>query len=192
MRDGRRLFGVVLGGDSAGWRDARMMSLFDQAYNRTLQPGDTMLANAAQMKPQPSKAKAQAQATKSKTAPRTALIASAEAAPSAEQGDAANTSLAALPPNRARATTKPGQGWAIQVGAFSTHGPAQDAANKAKNNLPKTLKGASVAVSTGADSLYRSRLIGLTEKQAQSACKQLIDRGTACITIAPDSGPNAG
>lgn len=186
VRDNRRLFGVVLGGDSAGWRDARMMSLFDQAYNRSLPPGDTMLANA---KPQPSKAKAQA--TKPKTAPRTTLVASAEAATS-EQGDAANTSLAALPPNRARAATKPGQGWAIQVGAFSTQGPAQDAANKAKNKLPKTLKGASVAVSTGADSLYRSRLVGLTEKQAQSACKQLIDRGTACITIAPDGGPNAG
>jgi D-alanyl-D-alanine carboxypeptidase len=193
VRDGRRLFGVVLGGDSAGWRDARMMSLFDQAYNRSLQPGDTMVADAMPRKPGPSKAKAQAQATKPKTAPRTALIASAEAAPSAEQGDAASTSLAALPPNRARAATKPGQGWAIQVGAFSTHGPAQDAANKAKNKLPKTLKGASVAVSTGADSLYRSRLIGLSEKQAQSACKQLIDRGTACITIAPDQGgPNAG
>lgn len=192
VRDNRRLFGVVLGGNSAGWRDARMMSLFDQAYNRTLQPGDTMVADATPARrPGPSKAKAQA--TKSKTAPRTALIASAEAAPSAEQGDAANTSLAALPPNRARATTKPGKGWAIQVGAFSTHGPAQDAANKAKNKLPKTLKGASVAVSAGADSLYRSRLIGLTEKQAQSACKQLIDRGTACITIAPDQGgPTAG
>ncbi len=190
VRDNRRLFGVVLGGDSAGWRDARMMSLFGQAYNRSLPPGDTMMANA---QPQPSKAraKAQAQTTKPKTAPRTTLVASAEAATS-EQGDAANASLAALPPNRARAATKPGQGWAIQVGAFSTQGPAQDAANKAKNKLPKTLKDASVAVNTGADSLYRSRLIGLTEKQAQSACKQLIDRGTACITIAPNSGPNAG
>lgn len=188
VRDNRRLFGVVLGGDSAGWRDARMMSLFDQAYNRTIQPGDTMMADA---KPQPAKTKTQAQATKPKTAPRTTLVASAEAATS-EQGDAANSSVAALPPNRARTATKPGQGWAIQVGAFSAHGPAQDAANKAKNKLPKTLKGSSVAVSTGADSLYRSRLVGLTEKQAQSACKQLIDRGTACITIAPDNGPNAG
>ncbi len=33
-RNGQRLFGVVLGGESSGWRDARMMSLFDQAYDR--------------------------------------------------------------------------------------------------------------------------------------------------------------
>ena len=191
VRDDRRLVGVVLGGESAGWRDARMMSLFDQAYDRTLPPGDTMIADAApQRKAMPTKTSN----AKSKTAPRTGLIASAEAATAgAEQGDAA-TSLAALPPNRTRAATKPGQGWAIQVGAFSSHGPAQDAANKVKNKLPKTLKGASVAVSAGgADNLFRSRLIGLTEKQAQSACKQLIDRGSACITIAPDQGEsNAG
>ena len=190
VRDGRRLFGVVLGGQSAGWRDARMMSLFDQAYDRTLSPGDTMIADAAPQR----KVASKTSATKSKTKPRTTLVASAEAATAgAEQGDAASTSLAALPPNRSRAATKPGQAWAIQVGAFGSHGPAQDAANKAKNKLPKTLKGASVAVSAGADNLYRSRLVGLTEKQAQSACKQLIDRGTACITISPNqSGPDAG
>lgn len=190
VRDGRRLFGVVLGGQSAGWRDARMMSLFDQAYDRTLSPGDTMIADAAPQRKMASKTSA----TKSKTKSRTTLVASAEAATAgAEQGDAASTSLAALPPNRSRAATKPGQAWAIQVGAFGSHGPAQNAANKAKNKLPKTLKGASVAVSAGADNLYRSRLVGLTEKQAQSACKQLIDRGTACITISPNqSGPDAG
>jgi D-alanyl-D-alanine carboxypeptidase len=188
VRDDRRLFGVVLGGQTAGWRDARMMSLFDQAYDHSLPAGDTMIADAAPpRKPMSSKASK----TKSKTASRTALIASAQAAPNAEQGDTANASLAALPPNRPRAASRPGHGWSIQVGAFSTHGPAQNAANKAKSRLPKTLKGASVAVTSGDDKLYRSRLIGLTEKQAHTACKQLIDRGTACITIAPDSGQSS-
>jgi D-alanyl-D-alanine carboxypeptidase len=199
VRENRRLVGVVLGGESAGWRDARMMSLFDQAYDRTLPPGDTMVADAAPArKPLASQSKTvQAKATKPKTTPRsTGLIASAEAAatPDTQQGDAA-TSLAALPPNRMpRTATKPGQAWAIQVGAFSNHGPAQQAANQAKNKLPKTLKGASVAVSPGSDNLFRARLIGLTEKQAQSACKQLTDRGAACITIAPDQtgGPTPG
>ncbi|WP_343870169.1 D-alanyl-D-alanine carboxypeptidase family protein, partial [Caenispirillum bisanense] len=32
VRDGRRLVGVVFGGESAGWRDAHMIKLLDQAY----------------------------------------------------------------------------------------------------------------------------------------------------------------
>jgi D-alanyl-D-alanine carboxypeptidase len=181
VRDDRRLVGVVLGGESAGWRDARMMSLFEQAYDRTLPAGDTMMANAAPTR-------------KSQPASRPALIASAQAAPAeragVEQGDSGGTKVAALPPNKAsRVTTKPGQDWAIQVGAFGAKTPAQSAANQAKNKLPKTLKGATVLVTPSDDNggtLYRARLMGLTEKQAQSACRQLMDRGTACITISPD------
>ena len=189
MRDGRRLTGVVLGGESAGWRDARMMSLFDQGFDRTLPAGDTMMAKAA-----PSR--------KAQPASRSSLIASAQAAPAeragVEQGDSGGTKVAALPPNKvSRVTSKPGQGWAIQVGAFSGKSPAQSAANQAKNKLPKTLKGSTVMVTPSEDNggtLYRARLMGLTEKQAQSACRQLMDRGTACITISPDQmgGPAAG
>lgn len=180
-RDGRRLVGVVLGGTSAGWRDARMMRLFEQAYDRTLPTGDTMMANAAPPR-------------KSPPASRPSLIASAQAAPAeragVEQGDSGGTKVAALPPNKAsRITNKPGRDWAIQVGAFGGKSPAQTAANKAKNKLPKTLKGATVMVTPSEDNgttLYRARLTGLTEKQAQSACRQLMDRGTACIAISPD------
>lgn len=184
VRDDRRLVGVVLGGESTGWRDARMMNLFDQAFDRSLPPGQTMVAKAMP----PRKAAApKTTNTKPKPAPRTGLVARAEAATASEQGDGA-TSLAALPPNRApRAAAKPGHAWAIQVGAFSTPDPAKQAANKAKNKLPKTLKGALIAVSAGSDNLYRARLTGLTEPQAQSACKQLINRSIACITIAPEA-----
>jgi D-alanyl-D-alanine carboxypeptidase len=182
VRDGRRLTGVVLGGESAGWRDARMMSLFDQGFDRTLPAGDTMMAKAA---PAP---------RKTQPAPRPALIASAQAGSTeragVEQGDSGGTKVAALPPNKAsRMTTKVGQDWAIQVGAFGGKSPAQSAANQAKNKLPKTLKGATVMVTPSEDNggtLYRARLMGLSEKQAQSACRQLMDRGTACITISPD------
>lgn len=189
VRDDHRLVGVVLGGDSASSRDARMMNLFEQAYDHTLPMGDTMMASAA-----PARKTA-------KPASRPTIIASAQAAPAeragVEQGDSGGTKVAALPPNKAsRITNKPGQDWAIQVGAFGGKTPAQSAANQAKNKLPKTLKGATVTVTPSEDNgaiLYRARLTGLAEKQAQSACRQLMDRGIACITISPDQlgGPAA-
>ncbi len=129
--------------------------------------------------------------------PRPGLIATAQAGaldrPNVEQGDgAAPGAMAYLTPgdmpNRAApapVTAIPGREWAIQVGAFSRIAPAHLAATQAKGKLPKTLKSATVNVSPNGD-LYRARLIGLSEKQAQAACKQLIDRGTACITISPD------
>lgn len=191
VRDGRRLFGVVLGGQTAGWRDARMMSLFDEAYDHSLPAGDMMIADSAPPRKPTAKTRIAKATAKSRSS---SLIASAEAAtPATEQGDT-GTSLAALPPNRAsRVTIRPGHAWSIQVGAFSTQGPAQKIANKAKGKLPKTLKGASVAVTLGGDDLYRARLVNLTERQAHSACKQLISRGMACISITPAlDGPDAG
>lgn len=187
VRNGRRVTGVVLGGETATWRDARMMSLFEQAFDR-IAPEDTMVAGTM-------------------TPPRkpqtgfTGLIASAQAAPSGldqagfEQGDSGGPShMAALPPATATKRTtqakgKPGQDWAIQVGAFSRQAPAHQAATQAKGKLPKTLKGAKVTViPSDEDGLkfYRARLTGLSEKQAQSACRQLKNRGIDCLTVSPD------
>ena len=197
VRDNRRLVGVVLGGESTSWRDARMMSLFDQAFNNSLPPGDTpgnvMVANAGTRKTtatKPTNANATT-ATKAKPAVRANTVAQTAAATGSEQGDSA-TNLAALPPNRVpRPAANAGHAWAIQVGAFGTPDPAKAAAIQAKNKLPKTLKGALVSVSPGSDNLYRARLISLTEQQAQSACKQLANRSIACITIGPETSAPA-
>lgn len=191
VRDNRRIVGVVLGGESTSWRDARMMHLFDQAFDRTLPFGDTMMANATPPRKapatKPATATASAAGKPKPSAARPSATAQAGTTASSEQGDGA-TKLAALPPNRPRpAAAKPTNGWAIQVGAFSSAEPAKDAAIKAKNKLPKTLKGSHVSVSPGADNLYRARLTGLTEQLAQSACKQLTNRSIACITIAPEA-----
>lgn len=180
QRNGRRLVGVVLGGQTSGWRDARMISLFEQAFDQTA-PTGTMVASADK-------------ARKAHTASRTALIASAQAADTNEQGDsAAPGQSAALPP----AGKTGAAGWSIQVGAFGQKTPARTAAAQAKGKLPKTLRGAKIAVSPsesdGGATLYRARLTGLSEKQARSACRQLKHRGMNCLTIAPQAGvTNAG
>ena len=191
VRDGRRVTGVVLGGQSASWRDARMMSLFDQAFDRSLPP-ETMMAGI--VTPPPRKPQSS----------RGALIASAQAAPAGlertgfEQGDGAGpTQMAALPPAAKPAPAKPGLDWAVQIGAFGRMAPAHLAATQAKGKLPKTLKGAKVAVVQSEEdgsTLYRARLIGLSEKQARSACRQFKDRGIDCLTVSPDQtlSPAAG
>ncbi|HEY4136407.1 MAG TPA: D-alanyl-D-alanine carboxypeptidase family protein [Alphaproteobacteria bacterium] len=200
QRGNRRIVGIVLGGESGNWRDARMVQLMDQAFDNTLTNPTPTLVAAATPKSSP------ASATRKPT-PRPDLIAQAEMSGSRadtladpalnlEQGDTEST-VAALPSPRPRYSLPKNSGteWAIQVGAFSRQAPAQAAANKAKGALPKTLSSARVAVLDGKDDgskLYRARLVGLTEASARTACRQLEQKGVGCITVAPEMGSNDG
>jgi len=204
-RGGRRIVGVVLGGDSGAWRDARMVQLMEQAFDNTISgPAPNMVAS---VKPPPNKppvTPAQARQTT-----RSNAIAAAEASGgnraadladpmlNLEQGDTDSMSVAALaaPQTRYSLPKNAGAEWAIQVGAFSRQAPAQQAASQAKRTLPKTLAAARVLVLDGSESgskFFRARLTGLTESTARSACRQLERRGMGCIAVAPEVGSNRG
>ncbi len=203
-RGGRRLVGVVLGGESGAWRDARMVQLMEQAFDNTItSPAPSMVATAKPA-PQPVPTPAQARQTT-----RSNAIAIAESSGgnraaglvdpmlNLEQGDSESTAVASLsaPQPRYSLPKNPGNEWAIQVGAFSRQGPAQQAASEAKNKLPKTLAAARVLVLDGSEDgskFFRARLTGLTEASARSACRQLEQRGMGCITVGPEIGSNRG
>jgi D-alanyl-D-alanine carboxypeptidase len=200
-RNGRRIVGVVLGGESGNWRDARMVQLMEQAFDNTItQPAPSMIASA---KPAaPTVASSAAQATKTA---RNNAIAVAEASPNRtatladptlnlEQGDTEMT-IASLPASKPRYSLPKSAGpdWAIQVGAFSKQAPAHAAAATAKGKLPQILSAARVLVLDGKEDgskFFRARLTGLTEVAARSACKQLEQKGMGCITVAPEIGSN--
>lgn len=198
-RGGRRIVGVVLGGESGSWRDARMVQLMEQAFDNTItNPAPSMIASA---KPAAQNATAPAQARKN----RSDAVAAAEAAPDRvatladptlnfEQGDTEMT-VASLPASKPRYSLPRNAGaeWAIQVGAFSKQAPAHAAANSAKGKLPQILSVARVVVIDGREDgskFFRARLTGLTEVAARSACKQLEQKGMGCITVAPEIGSN--
>jgi D-alanyl-D-alanine carboxypeptidase len=194
QRGKRRLVGVVLGGESGTWRDARMVQLMEQAFDNTL-TSPTLVADNDKPPVAPRRpARIQAIAA-AETAAGDRAATLADPTLNLEQGDTEMT-VAALPTQpRLGMPKNSGNEWAIQVGAFSHAAPAQKAANQAKSKLPKTLAGAQISVLDGSgngDQLFRARLTGLTEARARSACRQLERHGMGCITVAPDMGSNDG
>jgi D-alanyl-D-alanine carboxypeptidase len=86
------------------------------------------------------------------------------------------------------APTLPGN-WAVQVGAYPTTPPAEEAVLKAKALVPDLLGDARVSfpvVTRSGSRFYRARLVGLTEAEARSACRKLASRAIPCLAIGDD------
>lgn len=172
VRDGRRLIGVVFGGQTGTWRDNHMADLLDDAFNG--KRGAPMLVASNQSKPNKAKQR--------KPAPE-AMV----AAVSDSIIGAANAAPASVPTARATA----GGGWAIQVGAYNDKSQGQRAVNQATQKAGTLLDNATphlMEVSTAKGTLYRARLTGLDEKTARRACAQLAKVGQNCLTLPPSAG----
>src|SRR4051794_4746880 len=150
VRDGRRLVGVIMGGQSAGWRDRQMAGLLDQGFAdlgsgqaaarpviATVAPANTVVATT---QAQPAAAPRAAPAAAAPQANPAPLMASA-----APQGDATGTpagsgvignALRHLSPV-AKAEAAPiarevaGEDWSIQLGAFRGEAAAEQAVRHA-------------------------------------------------------------
>jgi len=205
VRDGRRLIGVVIGGQSAASRDDQMATLMDEAFNRA---GPVLMAAAPPPPPKPGSdivgfALASAGYTlptvplpegnptdltiadlAAGTVPAAAIPAGAQG-----QGDFGSTAvtaapLAALPIPEA---AEPLSGvWGVQVGAFSKFAAAHNAALYASQRAAAQLQNARVQIEEIKNELgtiYRARLIGLDEQTAHTACTQLRAFDQPCIVL---------
>ncbi len=129
------------------------------------------------------------------TAPvREPVIARAALPPSAPPPPAARfrliSSAQAAPTLGAPVPSQIGGGWAIQVGAFQSHGPARHAVEQARRAAPELLGGAQVAIAsvvTTNGTLVRARLVGLSATAAVAACQRVERTGQSCIAVAPDA-----
>ena len=81
----------------------------------------------------------------------------------------------------------PGGGtWAVQVGAFHSRAMTDQALRTAQSRLPTSLQHAQAVIvpqNSGGAVLFRGRLQGFDEKQANAACAAL----GACLVVAPGS-----
>ena len=80
---------------------------------------------------------------------------------------------------------KPGP-YGVQVGAFYRYRPAERAAQKAIRKAPKLLADAELSVThvRGArGKLYRSRLVGLSKRNARQACRKLRSLKVDCMVV---------
>jgi D-alanyl-D-alanine carboxypeptidase len=76
--------------------------------------------------------------------------------------------------------------YGIQVGAYSRYSPARQAALKAQQNLPIGSPPTRVAVDESSGQggrLYRARLIGLAQSEANDACRALKARQLSCLVV---------
>jgi hypothetical protein len=80
--------------------------------------------------------------------------------------------------------------WAIQVGAYTTHGLAQSAVGTARERARAELAAAHPVIAGVPQSrgvLYRARLTGLSREAATQACERLAHGRTNCMVLSPDA-----
>jgi D-alanyl-D-alanine carboxypeptidase len=210
VREGHRLIGVVMGGQSAGWRDRQMAALLDQGFADIGNGQAASRPVMASVQPSASSHSAQPQAPVYATSP-SAAPAAATAAPqqsnpapvmaSAPQGDTAtgpgrsgmiDNALRHLSPvGRAEAATAgretAGEDWSIQLGAFRAESAAEQAIRHATSVTAVRGKPREVLAPAKGESnrLYRALLTHFSQKGAQAACGELHKKGIACTVVRP-------
>ncbi len=147
-RDGRRLIGVVFGGDSSRKRNRHMITLLDKGF--ALLDNELTVASAAPADIKPA--------------------------------------LASVVSNEPTVVKLPAHlSWGIQVGAFKQKVLAGQVAHEASAIVPKIMGTGFVTVvpfkKQSGEILYRSRIHGITKKQAYRACKVLKKRKMGCMEV---------
>jgi D-alanyl-D-alanine carboxypeptidase len=210
VRNGRRLIGIIMGGNSARSRDEIMANLLDQGFADAGTPaggrGTTLIAAPA---PQPAAAPASPPAAAVVSRPpvtQTPAIQTAAGqgdaeAPRDKQGllSAAKAALGHLSPvSRAEASTgareRFADAWGIQLGAFRSQAAAEHAVHSAAalpaghGKQPEIVKPA-----TGEKpALYRARLVPFTPKSAEAACAALHKKKMDCTVVRPGARVASG
>jgi D-alanyl-D-alanine carboxypeptidase len=211
VRDGHRLIGVVMGGQSAGWRDRQMAALLDQGFADIGSGQAASRPVMASVQPSASSHSAQPQAPVYATSPSAAPTAATAASPQSNpapvmasappQGDTASApgrsgmidnALRHLSPlGRAEAATATreavGEDWSIQLGAFRAEAAAEQAIRHATNVTAVRGKPREVLAPAKGESnrLYRALLTHFSQKGAQAACGELHKKGLACTVVRP-------
>jgi D-alanyl-D-alanine carboxypeptidase len=153
---------------------------------QVLQPLTTALPPAA---PVVSQVPASPPATASKkTKPVLLALTAAGPAPMLKPGVASGTAAASASQNDAEGATAVGGNrvWGIQVGAYSRYAAARQAAIKARAKLPTGSPQTRVAVdeSRGHNGkVYRARLIGFAQAEANNACRALKAHKLSCLVV---------
>lgn len=185
QRNGRRLIAIVLGGASGRSRDTHMADLIERGFNVQKQVDrnrtEQFALNADERKlmrvtkPVP-KTNPTIQAYTLRAAYNTTGIAPGTVR--VVQG-AAGMRV----PSRAA-----NQGWAVQIGAYSTAAAAKQANLLIKADASLELLSAEeiiIPVQRSAGFIYRARLGQLNHAHAANVCKTLAKQGQACLVVAP-------
>jgi D-alanyl-D-alanine carboxypeptidase/D-alanyl-D-alanine carboxypeptidase (penicillin-binding protein 5/6) len=181
-RDGHRLIGVVMGSTSGGVRDKLMATLLDNGFAH--RQTDPMLV-------------AEAGGQSARTARRLfagagKMLADLSPIPKAEAATPAPAQVLRAHDVKTGGlvTAVSSERWAVQVGAFSSHAQAEDAAEHAIHLAGMRAEPSVLAPAKHErHKIYRARLGGFSsEHQAREACGALHKKGHLCVVVPPGRG----
>lgn len=174
QRNGRRLIGVVFGGNTAAQRDAHMEEILDDGFGQLNGlPPKTYLATLQQMMPS-------APLLKQPEEMATAL---------ASERYATVSKLTRDRPAMARKKNV-SRSWQIRLGEFPQQRAAELQLSQARKYTPAAFRQARVAIAShrkGGKKMYAAYLRGISRDEAQQACQVLKRKGVECA-LAPSSG----
>lgn len=196
VRGGRRLVGVVLGGATARARDMQMAKLLDAGFEKVGR-GQRPAIEMAKVEPeQPMAAALDAGEADADEAIAAGLAAAkaAVAVPARKQVELAAVEVEpARPGKRAKAAStrsasrkRAASPYGIQVGAYQKAPQARAAAQVAIKRAPDLLRGTFVSVSSQKarkKTVFRATLVGLTQADAQAACRRLKKAKQDCLVV---------
>lgn len=79
-------------------------------------------------------------------------------------------------------------GWGVQIGAYKDEPAGSAAVRDISTRMPSVLamaKPSVIPVTTPRGTLYRARLMGLSEQNARAVCENLTREGRGCLTVPP-------
>ena len=173
-RNGRRLIAVVFGGKTPRSRDRHIAKLLDRGFAKLASTGPDKIPAPPPRKP--------SFALAGNFAPATGI---APATPAATPKRPAARKAAPVEVGSAEKPI-PDPSWAIQVGAYYRYKPAKRAAVAAAERFPELLEDTRVMITHFKGKrgrIYRSRLVGLTEAKARTACRRLEKAKVDCMVI---------
>ncbi|MEE9317356.1 MAG: D-alanyl-D-alanine carboxypeptidase family protein [Rhodospirillales bacterium] len=158
-RNGRRVIGVIFGGNSPNSRNILMTRLLNLGF-KAMGNGARPLVASAEPAPQPPPWAAPAK-RKARIAPATRT-----------------SRLAPVPENRR---------WGVQVGAYAEYSQAYEAARRAIEIAPALLADGKIKIvplkKRNGRTLQRARIKGISKQQAYQACRFLKKKKTNCMEI---------
>jgi len=181
VRNGHRLIAVVMGGNTARWRDLRTASLLDRGFQ------EIAFADNRLPRPPMNPENPRALASLSGGEERLAL---ATLPPGLGEGDTDASALPEPAPVQAATVAAPrSASWGIQVGAFSDRTAAEAAVRHA---MAIQTDAAAARAQSRIDplkaktrTLYRARIVGLSSSDANRACSLIKRDDRPCMVIKP-------
>lgn len=204
VRDGRRLVGVVLGGQSTAQRNQTMVRILDAAWNSVpqkplvagLSRNTTVASSSAETVPASVRHVYIAKAAPQYVSPNESAQGFVDASAPVAQGDEdqiAPRSIRGRPmrtiqPATTKARRAPTGGFALQVGAFKQRASALDMAKASMARLRGLPPGAAVEVArtSKGKALYLARIVGLDHTVADKACAALKKASQHCFVVSTD------